>query len=342
MSQKIGIILMALLVVCSVWLLRQTQMEAAALHAPETTAPTAAQTTAPETEDTAPSEETQENQETQETQGQPELILTELSQSAQRVMQHLDRSVLTATAPSGFVYIQELNAIETTVGTAKNGWGQGLAELGSVLRVNPIAAFWQLVTAGVYEKTVDSSGALASGALKAPQQGAKSYAYTADGVRQLLTDLLTLAGQMDDGLALEAALLGAESAVKEADVHESQADGCYYAYLACGGDRSSHILCFYLRPDKAGNLVADVEFQLLNLTAAIGNPEVLTALNRRGTHQAAALMAAAELLMTGKTQVGQGNIPFSYSVGGLKAKLERFTFQANGEWGELINYRVKA
>ena len=328
MIQKLGAVLLALMVAFSAWLLVRTQQRAAAIHAPETTAPTVDHSLL---EETRPEEAPTVQAETESP------VLTELSPSAQRVREKLDLNAMTETVSARYVYVPELNAVDSTVGAAKNGYGQGLAELGAVLRVNPIAAFWQIVSAGVYEKTPDQSGVLASASLPAPQQAAKSYTYTQEGVRQLLTDLLTLAGQMGDGLDLEAAL----GAVMDSDVHASDREGCYYAYFTCGGDRSSHILCFYLRPDKSGKQIADVEFQLLNLTAAIGNPEILASLDRRGTNQAASLMAAAELLMTGESRAAEGKIPFTYGFGGCHATIQRFAFQSDGEWGELINYRVK-
>lgn len=325
---------MAILVFCSLALLVQTQREAAALHAPETT----------ETSDVGSTEEylpiiTKPVEEQSQTVPQEEEL--ELSEAARRVRAMLDETALTPTAAGSYVYVTGLNTVETTVGTAHRGFGTGLAELSGVLKMNPIAAFWQMVSGGAYEKTTDQSGVLDSASLPVPVQGAASYAYTQEGVRQLLTDLLTLAGKMGDGLALENALLGEDGAVESGQVHASDREGCYYAYFACGGERTTHILCFYLRPDKSGKQVADVEFQLLNLTAAIGNPEVLEVLDRRGTNQAASLMTAAELLLTGETRAGEGKVPFTYGFGGCNATIQRFAFQSEEEWGELINYRVK-
>ena len=52
-------------------------------------------------------------------------------------------------------------------------------------------------------------------------------------------------------------------------------------------------------------------------------------------------MAAAELLMTGRHRAGEGDIPFSYEVGGAKASLERFEFTGDPDRGSLVNYRLR-
>ena len=171
------------------------------------------------------------------------------------------------------------------------------------------------------------------------EQSAAVYPYTAEGARQLLTDLLNLATRMEDGLALEAALLGTDLTVEAEQVFWSEADNCRYAYFIGGGERSTHILCFYLR---GGETITDVELQILNLTSAQGNAQALEALDRRGDAQAAALMAAAELLLTGRSRAGEGQIPSAYEIGTYQAAVERFRFTGDKEWGTMTNYRIKA
>jgi 5'-nucleotidase len=69
--------------------------------------------------------------------------------------------------------------------------------------------------------------------------------------------------------------------------------------------------------------------------------EALARLDDHAKRQAAALMAAAELVMTGKTRAGEGEVPFAYQVGGWSAELERFTFDGDPDWGSLVNYRLQ-
>ena len=84
-----------------------------------------------------------------------------------------------------------------------------------------------------------------------------------------------------------------------------------------------------------------MEFQLLTLRHAYGTAEALAELDDQAKKPAAALMASAELVMTGKTRAGEGEVPFAYQVGGWSADLERFTFDGDPDWGSLINYRLK-
>ena len=67
----------------------------------------------------------------------------------------------------------------------------------------------------------------------------------------------------------------------------------------------------------------------------------LAKLEKRGQRQAAALMASAELLMTGKTRAAEGEVPFAYEVGGWSASVERFDFTGDPDRGSLTNYRLK-
>ena len=100
-----------------------------------------------------------------------------------------------------------------------------------------------------------------------PDHSAKQYDYTAEGARALMTDLLALASQIDDGVALEQAVME-----KAGQVFHSQSEECYYGYFSGTSDRVSYILCIYLR---GGAQIDDVEFQLLYLRHATGDSEAL-------------------------------------------------------------------
>ena len=155
---------------------------------------------------------------------------------------------------------------------------------------------------------------------------------------KLLTDLLTLAAQMEDGLALERSLLGANLTVESNRIRYSEKEKCQYAYFTCTSERATYILCFYLR---GAEQIDDVEFQLLYLRHASGETEDLAAMDYNAKKQASALMAASELLMTGKSRAEEGLIPFSYAVGEAQAKVERTEFKGTPDRGSLINYRLK-
>ena len=331
MAQKIGIFLTAILVLWSLLLLSATELRGDAHRAQETSGSPAVQTTAPQT---APETTPQSPPETA-----PEAVppQTAAPVSAGRVARALEGRELAATAVSHRVYVPELNAGEETQGTAADSCGAELAELAAERKMNPIAAFWALVSEGLYQKA--EAGALTPGDIQVPEQSAAVYPYTAEGARQLLTDLLNLASRMEDGLALAAALLGTDMTVEAEQVFWSEADNCRYAYFIGGGERSTHILCFYLR---GGETITDVELQILNLTSAQGNAQALEALDRRGDAQAAALMAAAELLLTGRSRAGEGQIPSAYEIGTYQAAVERFRFTGDKEWGTMPNYRIKA
>lgn len=258
-----------------------------------------------------------------------------------RVKNALEQRTLDETAYSSWVWNPDLNPQADVQGTAASSQGWALAQLAAERKMNPIAAFWVLVTEGLYDKTEDAADAMTAEPFAVPEQTAKTYAYTGEGARLLVTDLLTLAARMEDGLELEPGLLGPEGAVRLEQMALAQKEGCYYGYFISGGERSTHILCIYLRGDQKGEWITDVEFQLLNLRSAQGSAEALAQLDRRGDTQAAAFIAAAELLMTGQTQAGQGVIPFTRQVTSFTATMERFHFTAEGEAGTLTNYRLR-
>ena len=296
---------------------------------PQTTAPTEGDFWSEEywTEEYLPEEEEQE---------------TAVSgENLRRVRQILEREKLGRTARSHWVWNRGLNSLEGTTGTARSSNGWALALLAAERKMNPIAAFWVLQQEGLYSKTTDDSGVLAASSFSVPSREVSEYAYTDEGARRLVTDLLALAAGLEDNLAMESGMLGANYAVDEGQMSLSRSDGCYYGYFISGGERSTHILCFYLRSGRDGKTITDVEFQLLNLRSARGSEEDLAVLDRRGDTQAAVLIAAAELLMTGQTQAGQGLIPCSRQVTSFDADIERIHFAAEDEVGTLTNYRLR-
>lgn len=325
MLKKIGTFLMIMLAICAVLLLTAT-----ANRSPDPT-----ETTQSAVENTVPKATSLET--TPETGAAP--TETQPADAVRgQVAQILGREKLTATKTTRLVSSPGLGADAETTGLAASSHGRALAEELAQRSVNPIAAHWELVYEGLYVKDQDESGKLSVTAFQTPAQTAASYEYTDAGARQLLTDILALAAQMEDGLGLEMALLGANVTVEADQVFHSEEEQCRYAYFACTSDRATYILCFYLR---GGAQIEDVEFQLLTLRHASGTAEALARLDDHAKQQAAALMAAAELVMTGKTRAGEGEVPFAYEVGGWSAELERFTFDGDPDWGSLINYRLK-
>lgn len=331
MLRKIETFLLIMVVICALLLFMAAGTRRPAQTAEETTVPTV-QTTAPESESTAEPEK-----ETVSTTAPAEEKTPE-NQVRGLVAQILDRKKLTATVTLSPVANENLTAVDGTDGAAARSHGRALAEELAQRAVNPVAAFWELVYEGLYERKKDESGALGTVSFQHPDHSAKQYDYTAEGARALMADLLALASQMDDGVALEGAVLGEDLAVEAGQVHHSQEEGCYYGYFSCTSDRVSYILCVYLR---GGAQIDDVEFQLLYLRHASGDSEALARMDYNAKKQAAALMAAAELLMTGKTRAAEGEIPFAYEVGGANATLGRFEFTGDPDRGSLTNYRLK-
>ncbi len=328
MLKKIETFLVVMLAICAVLLLLATGSRRADPPAAETGEPTA-QTTAP---DTLPETEPTK------TEAQTEPTQTAETTPREQVEQILEQAGLVQTAVTPQAESNGREAAADAPGLAWASHGAALAELAEGMRMNPVAAFWELVSAGLYEKRTDDAGSLSVTALKPPAQAAKTYPFTDEGARQLLTDLLALAARTKDGLELEMALLGANLTVEGTQVHWSEADQCRYAYFSHTSDWETYILCFYLR---GGEQIEDVEFQLLHLRHASGGAESLERMDSTAKKQAANLMAAAELLMTGEHRVGEGEIPFSYEVGGMGASLERFEFTGDPDRGSLVNYRLR-
>lgn len=263
--------------------------------------------------------------------------LTEVIVHSGIVEQILSANWLDETALSTCVYDPELMERKEVRGFGKHAKGFELAGLCDEQRMNPVAAFWLLVEEGLYEKTPDESGVLPTPAFQPPETEGKTYPNTAEGARELLTDLLQTAGTVSDGLDLEKRVLGSDGEVNADQVFEVPGE-CRYAYFVYYGDRTAYFLCCYLR---GGEQITDAEFQLLSLRYADGPEEDLQEIDAHADRQTAALMAAAEGLMTGTSRADQGHVPFDYTLEDCTAHLERFTFAGEGETGILANYRIR-
>lgn len=335
MLKKIETFLVIMLAICAVLLLLAGGGQSRQMG--EETAPPTAQTEPSDAPPTTRPEAEPTDKETEPSDTVP--VQTEpVSQARRQVEQVLERAGLVQTAVTRRVQSAGLGASEDTAGLYGESHAAALAELAEGRPMNPVAAFWELVYAGLYEKRTDETGKLDLTAMKVPEQAAKEYENTNEGARLLLTDLLALAARIEDALALEQALLGTDQTLEGDQIFWSEAEKCRYAYFSCASDRGTYILCFYLR---GGERIEDVEFQLLHLRHASGGAESLAGMDSTAKKQAASLMAAAELLMTGKTRAGEGVIPFSYEVGGAKASLERFEFTGDPDRGSLVNYRLR-
>lgn len=311
MSKKIGTFLMMILVIWSVLLLDATKNRRAPQAETRPTESTGA-STEPSAAEPVPSE------------AAPPAETPAESQACTRVEAILDRSSLDQTTVT--------HRVRESAEIPPNAWTAALAELAAEREMNPVSAFWLLVSEGLYERNGEQAGLPAVSLPEVPEQTAKQYPYTDAGAEQLLTDLLTLAGRMEDGLALEQALLGADGAVDPGQVSLAGQEECRYAYFACAADGATQILCFYLRSDSRGEWIRDVEFQLLHMAHGSGTEQ--------GDGQAVSLAAAAELLMTGTARAGAGETA-SYEAGGCTAAAERFFFTAEAEQGSLTNYRLR-
>lgn len=342
MLKKFGTFLIIMLAISSVLLLMATdsRKQKQPAQTPDPTDSTV-QTTMPE----APSENQTEAPSDPQPEKQPEPVpmappaaIGPGSLVMEQTEQILDRAELVQTNVTQRVLNNGLGPAEQTSGLAELSHAAALAELAAQRKMNPVSAFWELFYADLYEKQTDTSGVLPVAAFRTPEQAAQSYAYTAVGTRQLLTDLLALASRMDDGLALEPELLGENLLLEPSQIFHSAEEQCRYAYFSCVSDRATYILCFYFRGSEE---IEDVEFQLLTLRHATGDAGALAKLDEAALKQAASLMAAAELLMTGKTRAADGQIPFAYAVDSAAASIERFTFTGNPDQGSLINYRLR-
>ena len=244
---------------------------------------------------------------------------------------------LDETAAAHCVYDEALHSADDLTGAGKASPAHALARLCDDRQMNPIAAFWLLAEEGLYRKTPENEDKLAVPAVERPEVDRKEYPYTAEGVREFLTELLTLSSQFEDGLPLDIRVLGADEAVERDQVFLEQKD-CYYTYYVCYSPEAAHFLCFYLRGEET---ITDAEFQLLNLRYANGEPESLARLDQLGDRQAAALMTAAELLLTGESRAADGRIPLGYALEDHTVTIERFSIVGSGDDGTLTNYRIQ-
>lgn len=312
----------ALLAVAAAVLLFST---AADSRPPAETVPTVpetvAQTTAPASDRTTP--------DTVEAAPRPDT-----ADALPRVAELLSGHRLDETATALCVYDEKLYADDTPAGTGKAAVAHALARLCGERRMNPISAFWALEAEGVYTYEQDTGGILNVGAFEVPDRKRKDYPCTAKGTRQLLTDILDLARDMDDGMELEKALLGWNGKVEADRIFHAEGD-CYYSYFVYYGESAAHFLCFYVR---GGEKIDHVEFQMLNLCYKDGP---LGPNDRKGETQAALLMAASELLLTGSCRVSEGSAPLGYTLEGGKVTIDRYEITGPGEIGTLINYGIK-
>lgn len=262
---------------------------------------------------------------------------TEPVDARERVEQALSRYSLDETAMAACVHDGDLYADDATTGAGKNAIAHALARVCDEQKINPIAAFWLLEDQNLYGYTATEEETIGVPAFTLDMHSRKEYTMTFDGIRELLTDILTLSGTADDGMPMETKLLGSNGKVDEGQVFHEKGD-CIYAYFIYYGERSAHFLCFYAR---GGVLVEDLEFQMLNLRYATGDEEELTRIDQLADRQAAALMAAAEQLLSGSSKADEGRIPMSYSVDGYGVAIERFRISRDGETGTLTNYAIR-
>jgi len=253
-----------------------------------------------------------------------------------RVEQALGKYPLDETAMAFCVYDDKLHTGDSTTGLGRDANAHALASLCDEQRMNPVAAFWLLEDQGLYTYAPDSRESISVPAFTLALKARKEYPFTAEGTRELLTDILTLSGTAEDGMQLDTKLLGGNGRVDMDQISHETGD-CYYGYFVYYGDRSAHFLCFYTR---GGELIDELEFQLLNLRYAQGGEEELTRIDQLADRQGATLMAAAEQLLSGSSRADEGRIARAYSVDGYDVTIDRFRITGTGETGTLTNYSI--
>ena len=303
MKEKITSALLILLILISMGVLLATPSRPVVETVPPTTEETVPQTTPPP-EDALP-----------------------------RVAELLDRKPLSQTAQPRCIYDDTLHSAGDLTGADIASPAHALARLCGERKMNPISAFWVLTEEGLYRKSPEGEGKLPVPAVLTPDVEVQAYPYTAKGVQSFLTELLTISSEIEEGLPLDIRALGRE----KVQVHPEK-DECYYAYYVCYSPEAAHFLCFYIR---GGETITDAEFQLLNLRYAEGDPDALTRIDQLGDRQAAALMTAAELLLTGKSHAALGRIPLGYALEDHTVTIERFAVEGSGDTGTLTNYRIR-
>ena len=247
----------------------------------------------------------------------------------------LERHSLSETALPRCVYDETLHSADDLTGAGEASPAHALARLCNDRKMNPISALWVLKEEGLYRQTPEGEGKLSVPAVQTPESETKAYPYTAKGVRAFLKELLTISSELEADLPLNIRRLGGNKAVEQVYLETGE---CYYAYYVCYSPEAAHFLCFYVRGDET---ITDVEFQLLNLRYAEGDKEDLTRIDQLGDRQAAVLMTAAELLLTGESRAAQGRIPLGYEVADHSVTIERFAIEGSGDTGTLTNYRIR-
>ena len=250
-----------------------------------------------------------------------------------RVAELLERNALSQTAVPKCIYTDTLHRAEDLTGADIASPAHALARLCGERKMNPVSALWVLTEEGVYRKSPEGEGKLSVPAVQIPEATVREHPYTAEGVRAFLTELLTLSGELDDGLPLDIRALGED----KVQVHPEKGE-CYYAYYVCYSPEAAHFLCFYIRGSET---ITDAEFQLLNLRYAEGDQDALTRIDQLGDRQAAALMTVAELLLTGESRAALGRIPLGYALEDHTVTIERFAIEGSGDTGTLTNYRIR-
>lgn len=340
-SKNIGTFLMVMLVMSAVLILMATAKDAPAGTADPVQTTQPVQTAQPQQSEPTDDREPVAVQPPADPEWIPEGTEPEQNGDAAalvaRILENsdLERTAVTRRGSEGTV--QVIGA----VGHPDESAVHALARSAEERKMNPIAAFWLVVYEGIYDKKEDTSGVLDTEAFSVPEREAERYAYTDEGALQLLTDLLTLAAGIPDEVEMETAVLGANLSVEPDQISFSGKDDCRYAYFSCSSEYVTHMLCVYLRGDARGEWIDDVELQMLSMRHADGDVGALEMIADRCSAQTAALMSAAELLMTGKTRAGDGAVPFGYEIGGAKAAVERFTFTGDDQQGSLTNYRLR-
>lgn len=288
------------------------------------------------TEPVSATEPVSRTAETFEAETQPAVQETLAKDALSRVEQALGRYPLDETAMASCIYDGMLNAGDSTTGAGKSANGYALAQLCDEQKMNPVAAFWLLAEESLYEYSPSGEETIPVPAFTLPLQARKEYPFTAEGARELLTDMLTLSASVGDGLQMDSRVLGENGKVDSYQIFREKGE-CYYAYFVFYGERSAHFLCFYVR---GGELIDDLEFQLLNLRYAAGDEEDLERIDQYGDRQAATLMAAAEQLLTGTSRADEGRIALSYTCDGANVTIGRYDITGSGETGTLTNYDI--
>lgn len=288
------------------------------------------------TEPSATTEPVSQVSETLEAETQPAQEETVPQDALTRVEQALGKYPLDETAMASCIYDDTLHADDDTTGAGKDANAHALASLCDEQKMNPVAAFWLLADQSLYEYSLSGEETISVPAFTMPIQARKQYPFTAEGTCELLTDILTISSSIEDGLQMDSRFLGENGKVESYQIFHEKGD-CYYTYFVFYGERSAHFLCFYTR---GGELIDDLEFQLLNLRYAEGDAESLERIDQYGDRQATALMAAAEQLLSGSSRADEGRVPLRYTCDAYKVIIERFHIEGSGEIGTLTNYDI--